>query len=55
MAKLIGRQPFHGLRFKGKRYDCGDKIGFIEANVAFGLAHPEFGPKLRESLRKIIS
>lgn len=55
MAQLIGKQPFHGLRYKGMRYDCGDKLGFIEANVAFGLAHPEFGPKLRESLRKIIS
>ena len=43
MARLIGRQPFHGLRYKGTRYDCGDKVGFIEANIAFALHHPEMG------------
>ena len=41
MVKLIGRQPFHGLRFSGTRYDCGDKVGFIEANVAFALAQAD--------------
>jgi UTP--glucose-1-phosphate uridylyltransferase len=54
MAKLIGKQPFHGLRYEGTRYDCGDKIGFIEANVAFALAHPEMGPKVRAALQKIV-
>ena len=34
MAKLIGRQPFHGLRYEGQRFDCGDKIGFLEAQIA---------------------
>jgi UTP--glucose-1-phosphate uridylyltransferase len=43
-------QPFHGLRFQGKRYDCGDKLGFLEATVAVGLQHPELGPSLREIL-----
>jgi UTP--glucose-1-phosphate uridylyltransferase len=37
MAKLIGRQPFHTYRFKGKSYDCGHRLGFIEANLAYGL------------------
>ena len=55
MARLIGKQPFHGLRYKGTRFDCGDKVGFIEANVAFALAHPEMGPKVREALQKIIN
>jgi UTP--glucose-1-phosphate uridylyltransferase len=54
MARLIGRQPFHGLRYEGTRYDCGDKVGFIEANVAFALAHPDMGGKVREALQKII-
>ncbi|MDX9689825.1 MAG: UTP--glucose-1-phosphate uridylyltransferase GalU [Proteobacteria bacterium] len=54
MARLIGKQPFHGLRFKGTRYDCGDKIGFIEANVAFSLADPENGEKVREALKKLV-
>jgi UTP--glucose-1-phosphate uridylyltransferase len=54
MAKLIGAQPFHGFRYTGTRYDCGDKAGFIEANVAFALAHPEIGERIRATLRKII-
>ena len=41
LARLIGRAPFHGLRFAGERFDCGDKVGFLEANVAFALARPE--------------
>jgi UTP--glucose-1-phosphate uridylyltransferase len=54
MARLIGRQPFHGLRYEGKRFDCGDKVGFIAANAAFALAHPEMGPQVRNVLRKIV-
>jgi UTP--glucose-1-phosphate uridylyltransferase len=54
MAKLINRQPFHGFHYEGTRYDCGDKIGFIEANVAFALAHPEMGGRVREVLRKLV-
>ena len=54
LARLIGRQDFHGFRYHGTRYDCGDKAGFIEANVAFALAHPEISQGLRESLRKIV-
>jgi len=41
MAKMIGRYPFHGLRFQGKRFDCGDKIGFFEAQVAYALARKD--------------
>ncbi|MBP7065860.1 UTP--glucose-1-phosphate uridylyltransferase GalU [Ferrovibrio sp.] len=37
LAKMIGEVPFNGLRFKGERYDCGDKIGFLHANIAFAL------------------
>ena len=54
MARLIGKQPFHGLRYSGTRYDCGDKVGFIEANVAFALAHPEMGEAVRVALQKIV-
>lgn len=54
LAKLIGRQPFHGLRYHGTRYDCGDKVGFIEANVAFAMAHPEMGTRVREALRRLV-
>jgi UTP--glucose-1-phosphate uridylyltransferase len=54
MAKLIGVQPFHGYRFEGKRYDCGDKVGFIEANVAFALARPDIGAKVRTALEALL-
>jgi len=47
MVKLLGAEPFHGLRFEGARYDCGDKIGFLEANIAFGLARPDVASELR--------
>jgi len=54
MARLIGKQPFHGLRYKGTRFDCGDKAGFIEANVAFALAHPEIGEEVRLAVKKLV-
>jgi len=51
LARLIeDGQAFHGLRFEGKRFDCGDKLGFLEATVALGLEHPELGPGLRRIL-----
>ncbi len=55
MAKLIATQPFHGYRFEGKRYDCGDKVGFLEANIAFGLRRPDMGPKLRAALEELLN
>jgi UTP--glucose-1-phosphate uridylyltransferase len=52
LAALIDDgQPFHGLRYDGQRFDCGDKLGFLEANVAVGLQHPELGPGLRRILQ----
>ena len=45
MAQLIGNQPFHGFTFDGQRYDCGDKAGWLTANIALGLAREELkGP-----------
>ncbi len=54
MARLIGRQPFHGLRYEGQRFDCGDKAGYLEAQIAFALKHPELGPAVRAFLRRYI-
>ncbi len=51
MAKMIGRYPFHGLRFKGKRFDCGDKIGFFEAQVAYALARKEMAEDVKAIVR----
>lgn len=51
MAKMIGHVPFHGLRYEGKRFDCGDKVGFLEAQLAFALERPDLGPAVRDFLK----
>jgi UTP--glucose-1-phosphate uridylyltransferase len=51
MARMIGNTPFHGLRYEGRRFDCGDKIGFLEAQIAFALERPEMAPAVRAFLR----
>ncbi len=53
MAKLIGTQPFHGLTFDGDRHDCGDKIGFVLANIALGLDREDVGPAIRAYVANI--
>jgi len=54
MLKLVGAQPFHGYRFEGKTYDCGDKVGFLEANIAFALQRPDMADKLRACLAELL-
>ena len=55
MAKMIGHTPFHGLKFEGKRFDCGDKIGFLEAQIAFSLVRPDLGPAVRAFLKNYVN
>ena len=51
LVRLIGgERPFHGLRFAGTRFDCGDKLGWLQANLAFAMARPEMAPALRRFL-----
>ena len=50
MAELIGVQPFHAMTFTGERFDCGDKAGFITANIALALARDDVGPPVRDWL-----
>ena len=52
MADMLGQWPFHGLRFEGRRFDCGDKAGYLEANVAFALQRPDLGRAMRDILRR---
>ncbi len=51
MAATIGEVPFHGLRFQGRRFDCGGKLGFIEANLAFALERQDMEHGVREFLK----
>ena len=52
MQRLIGSQPFHGFRFSGQRYDCGDKLGYLEAIVATALARPDLAGDFRAVLER---
>lgn len=54
MKALTRTQPFHGVRFDGRTYDCGAKLGFLAANLAFALADPALAPLLKDELRKTI-
>lgn len=47
MAAMIGTQPFHAVTFDGARYDCGSKVGFVEATLAIALARPDMGEQVR--------
>ncbi len=53
LAQMIGNneRPFMGLRFEGRRFDCGDKVGFLQANIAFALSRPD----MEKDVRKILS
>jgi UTP--glucose-1-phosphate uridylyltransferase len=54
LRSLISEQPFHGLRFEGKRYDCGNKLGFLEANIAFALAREDTSEEVRKMLSEML-
>ena len=55
MAQLIGNQPFHGFTFDGQRYDCGDKAGYIQANLAMALGRDDIGPVVREFAKALLA
>jgi UTP--glucose-1-phosphate uridylyltransferase len=46
--------PIFGYEFFGDRYDAGDKLGYLQANISFGLKHPELGPKLKRFLKELV-
>lgn len=53
MKVLAKTQAFHGVRFDGKTFDCGMKLGFLAANIAFALADPDLAPSLDAELKKL--
>ena len=54
MARMIGDQPFHGLTFAGTRYDCGDKAGYVQANIATALGREDIGPAVRSFASRVL-
>jgi len=54
MIELARKQPFYGLKFEGQSYDCGSKIGFLTANVAYALARADIAPAMRVELKRLL-
>jgi UTP--glucose-1-phosphate uridylyltransferase len=55
IAALLDDEPIYAYRFKGKRYDCGSKLGYLEATVEYGLRHPELGERFAQYLEKFVA
>ena len=53
MARLIGRQPFHALKVNAVRHDCGDKAGYVLANLALALERDDLRPRIEEFLNGV--
>ena len=54
MAQMIGKTPFHAVKTDCARYDCGDKVGFLHANIAVGLSRPDIAPQLKALLKALV-
>ena len=54
MAQMIGTQAFHAVTFAGKRYDCGSKVGFVEATLALALARPDMEADVRAIMKRLL-
>jgi UTP--glucose-1-phosphate uridylyltransferase len=54
MIQLARTQPFYGLEFEGRSFDCGSKIGFLAANVSYALARPDIAPGFRAEIGRIL-
>jgi UTP--glucose-1-phosphate uridylyltransferase len=55
IAALLDQSPVHAYSFKGVRYDCGSKLGYLQATVAYGLEHPDTGKRFRKHLKEVLS
>jgi UTP--glucose-1-phosphate uridylyltransferase len=53
IASLLRREKVFAYRYEGRRYDCGSKEGFLEANVELALRHPSLGPGFREWIKAL--
>ncbi len=54
MASMIGDQPFHALTFDGRRFDCGSKVGFVEATLALALEREDMGAEVRAMAERLL-
>ena len=54
MARMIGTQPFHAVTFAGRRFDCGSKLGFVEATLALALERDDMGAEVRAMAERLL-
>ena len=54
IARLMQREAVYSFEFEGKRYDCGSKLGYLQATVEYGLKHPSLGPQFANYLRDMV-
>src|SRR5689334_15647719 len=54
MIELAKTQPFYGLEFEGRSFDCGSKVGFLSANIAYALERPDIAPAMRAELKRLL-
>lgn len=54
MAQMIGDQPFHAVTFAGRRFDCGSKLGFVEATLALALERSDMGADVRAMAERLL-
>ncbi len=54
IARLLQEEAVYAYRFSGKRYDCGSKLGYLQATVAYALAHPQLGADFRRHLKNVV-
>jgi UTP--glucose-1-phosphate uridylyltransferase len=55
IARLMQREPVYAFEFEGKRYDCGSKLGYLQATVEYGLKHPSLGPGFAAYLKSFVA
>jgi UTP--glucose-1-phosphate uridylyltransferase len=54
IARLMSDESVYAYRFAGKRYDCGSKLGYLQATVEYGLKHPKLGAPFRAYLQELM-
>jgi UTP--glucose-1-phosphate uridylyltransferase len=55
IAAMLDQSPVYAYSFSGTRYDCGSKLGYLQATVAYGLSHPDTGEEFREHLKNVLA
>ena len=55
IARLMDKESVYAYRFTGKRFDCGNKLGYLQATVEYGMNHPKLGEPFREYLRALMA